>query len=182
VYAAFVGLVLYRSITLADLWDVAVETAVASGVVMLIVAFGGLYSWAGSTLGVLDRITQSLLGLSQSPVVLLWIVNLIVFAAGYFLDGISIFYIFLPIFMPIVAHFGWSPVWFGVMMTVNIAIGQVTPPVAVNLYVAANVARLRFETIAAAVWPFVAAMVLALIVVILFPPLSTWLPSVFGLR
>ncbi len=182
VYAAFAGIVIYRTLALRDLWDVAVETAVASGVVMLIVAFGGLYAWAGSTLGVLDRITQGLLALSASPVVLVWIINLIVFIAGYFLDGISIFYIFLPIFMPIVAHFGWSPVWFGVMMTVNVAIGQVTPPVAVNLYVAANVARLRFEQIAAAVWPFVGAMVLALIVVILVPTLSTWLPALFGLR
>ena len=182
VYATVVGLVIYRTVTLRDLWGVAVETAVASGVVMLIVAFGGLYSWAGSTVGVLDRITQSLLAVSKSPAVILWIINLIVFAAGYFLDGISIFYIFLPIFMPIVAHFGWSPVWFGVMMTVNVAIGQVTPPVAVNLYVAANIARLRIEAIAGAVWPFVAAMALALIVIILVPSLSTWLPAAFGLR
>ena len=182
VYAALVGLVIYQTVSLRDLWDVAVETAVASGVVMLIVAFGGLYSWAGSTVGVLDRITQSLLALSKNPAVILWIINLIVFLAGYLLDGISIFYIFLPIFMPIVAHFGWSPVWFGVMMTVNVAIGQVTPPVAVNLYVAANIARLRFEAIAAAVWPFVGAMVLALIVIVLWPGLSTWLPGVFGLR
>jgi C4-dicarboxylate transporter, DctM subunit len=182
VYAAFVGIVLYRTLSLRDLWDVAVETAVASGVVMLIVAFGGLYSWAGSTVGVLDRITLRLLAMSTSATALLWIVNLIVFVAGYFLDGISIFYIFLPIFIPIVAHFGWSPVWFGVMMTVNIAIGQVTPPVAVNLYVAANVARIRFEAIAAAVWPFVAAMLVALALVILFPSLSTWLPAAFGLR
>jgi tripartite ATP-independent transporter DctM subunit len=182
VYAAFVGVAIYRTIGLRQLWDVAVETAVASAVVMLIVAFGGLYSWAGSTVGVLDRITQSLLALSRDPIVLLWMINGIVFVAGYFLDGISIFYIFLPIFMPIVAHFGWNPVWFGVMMTVNVAIGQVTPPVAVNLYVAANVARLRFEAVAAAVWPFVGAMVVALIVVILFPSLSTWLPAVFGLR
>ena len=64
----------------------------------------------------------------------------------------------------------------------NQGVADFPPPVAVNLYVAANVARLRFETIAAAVWPFVAAMVLALIVVILFPSLSTWLPAVFGLR
>jgi C4-dicarboxylate transporter, DctM subunit len=181
-YAAFVGVAVYRTIGIADLWAVAVDTAVASGVVMLIVAFAGLYSWAGSTVGVLDRITAGLLGVSRSPVIVLVVINLLVFLAGYILDGISIFYVFLPIFMPIVAHFGWNPLWFGVMMTVNIAIGQVTPPVAVNLYVAANIARLRFESVAAAVWPFVLAMLCALAVVAAVPGLSTWLPRLFRLE
>jgi tripartite ATP-independent transporter DctM subunit len=182
VYAAMVGLVVYRTVGLRDLWDVAVETAVSSAVVLLIVAFGGLYSWAGSTAGVLDRITQRLLALSSEGWVALIIINLIVFVAGYLLDGISIFYIFLPIFLPLVAHFGWDPVWFGVMITVNVAIGQVTPPVAVNLYVAANVAGLRMEQVAGAVWPFVLAMLGALAVVAAWPPLSLWLPHAFGLR
>lgn len=181
VYAALVGLLIYRTITLRDLWDVAVETAVASGVIMLIVAFAGLYSWAGSTVGVLDRITERLLALSADPRLVLLVVNLIVFAAGYLLDGISIFYVFLPIFMPIVAHFHWDPVWFGVMMTTNIAIGQVTPPVAVNLYVAANISKERFERVAAAVWPFVLAMLAALAIVSVWPTLSTWLPRLFRL-
>lgn len=182
VYAAFVGLVIYRTVTLRSLFDVAIETAVSSAVVMLIVACAGLYSWAGSTVGVLDRMTQAILGLSRTPIVALVAINVIVFLAGYLMDAISIFYVFLPIFMPIVAHFGWDPVWFGVMLTVNVAIGQITPPVAVNLYVAANIADLTFDAVAAAVWPFVAAMLGALLVVAAWPGLSTWLPAQFGLR
>jgi C4-dicarboxylate transporter DctM subunit len=80
------------------------------------------------------------------------------------------------------AAFGWDPLWIGVMLTVNIAIGQVTPPVAVNLYVAANVARLSVEEISRAVWPFVLAILLALGIVVQWPALSTWLPGVFGLK
>ena len=113
---------------------------------------------------------------------MIWLVNLIVFLAGYLLDGISIFYIFAPIFMPLVARFGWDPIWFGVVLTVNLAIGQVTPPVAVNLYVAANVGRLSFEELSRAVWPFVGAMLIALAAVTLWPELSLWLPRAFGLR
>lgn len=130
----------------------------------------------------LDRITQQLLALSTNAIVVLIVINVLVFIAGYLLDGISIFYVFLPIFMPLVARFGWDPVWFGVMITVNVAIGQVTPPVAVNLYVAANIAKLRFEAIAVAVWPFVGAMLAALVIVAAWPGLSTWLPGVFKLR
>jgi C4-dicarboxylate transporter DctM subunit len=105
-----------------------------------------------------------------------------VFLAGYILDGISIYYIFVPIIMPIMAAFGWNPVWIGVMLTVNIAIGQVTPPVAVNLYVAANIAKLSFDEISRAVWPFVLAMLLSLFIVTQWPRLSTFLPALFGLK
>ena len=181
-YGLFVGFVVYRSLSLVSLWGIIRDTVVSSAVVMLIVGFAGLYAWAGSTMGVIDRITQALLGLSQTPWVVLWTINLLVFLAGYILDGISIYYIFVPIIMPIMAAFGWNPVWIGVMLTVNIAIGQVTPPVAVNLYVAANIAKLSFDEISRAVWPFVLAMLLSLIIVTQWPGLSTYLPALFGLK
>jgi tripartite ATP-independent transporter DctM subunit len=180
-YGLLVGGLVYRTLTWAGLGSIIREAVVASAVVMLIVGFAGLYSWAGSTLGLLDRITAAILSVSQDPRVVIWLINLLVFLAGYLLDGISIFYIFTPIFMPLVARFGWDPVWFGVVLTVNIAIGQVTPPVAVNLYVAANVGRLSFGEISRAVWPFVGAMLLALGIVTLWPELSLWLPRAFRL-
>jgi tripartite ATP-independent transporter DctM subunit len=181
-YGLFVGVFVYRSLTPASLWTILRDTVVSSAVVMLIVGFAGLYAWAGSTMGVIDRITQALLGLSKSPWVVLWTINLLVFLAGYILDGISIYYIFVPIIMPIMAAFGWDPVWIGVVLTVNVAIGQVTPPVAVNLYVAANIAKLSIDEISRAVWPFVLAMLLALAVITEWPALSTFLPALFGLK
>jgi len=181
-YGLFVGFVVYRSVSLVSLWGIIRDTVVSSAVVMLIVGFAGLYAWAGSTMGVIDRITQALLGLSKTPWVVLWTINLLVFLAGYILDAISIYYIFVPIIMPIMAAFGWDPLWIGVMLTVNIAIGQVTPPVAVNLYVAANIAKLSFDEISRAVWPFVLAMLLSLFIVTQWPGLSTFLPALFGLK
>jgi C4-dicarboxylate transporter DctM subunit len=181
-YGLFVGVFVYRTLTPASLWTILRDTVVSSAVVMLIVGFAGVYAWAGSTMGVIDRITQALLGLSKSPWVVLWTINLLVFLAGYILDAISIYYIFVPIVMPIMATFGWDPIWIGVMLTVNVAIGQVTPPVAVNLYVAANIARLSIEEISRAVWPFVLAMLLALAVITEWPALSTFLPALFGLK
>ncbi|MDP2702759.1 MAG: TRAP transporter large permease [Candidatus Rokubacteria bacterium] len=181
-YGLFVGVVVYRSLSLVSLWGIIRDTVVSSAVVMLIVGFAGLYAWAGSTMGVIDRITQALLGLSTTPWVVLWAINLLVFLAGYILDAVSIYYIFVPIIMPIMAAFGWNPVWIGVMLTVNIAIGQVTPPVAVNLYLAANIAKLSFDEISRAVWPFVLAMLLSLFIVTQWPGLSTFLPALFGLK
>lgn len=181
-YGFFVGFVIYRSLTLPILYGIFRDAVLSSAVVMFIVAFAGLFSWTGSTLGVMDKTSSYLLSLSSNPFVILLLINLILFIAGMLMDAISIFYVFLPILIPIIRYFHWDPVWFGVMMTLNLAIGQITPPVAVNLYVIANIADLSLETISRSVLPFVAIMLVALLVTILFPSLSTWLPVLFGLK
>ncbi|MDK2927704.1 MAG: C4-dicarboxylate transporter, DctM subunit, partial [Bacillota bacterium] len=104
----------------------------------------------------------------------------ILFIAGMLLDAISIYYLLLPLLMPVMAHFGWDPIWFGVMMTVNLAIGQITPPVAVNLYVGANIARISMDDISRAVVPFVIAAFLALLVIAYVPGISLWLPHLMA--
>ena len=83
--------------------------------------------------------------------------------------------------MPIMAHFGWDPVWFGVMMTINLALGQVTPPVAVNLYVGAKISNLTMEEITPPVLPMLAASALALVVIVLFPDITLFLPRLLGM-
>ena len=148
---------------------------------MLIVAFAGLFSWAGSTVGILDSLAAMLMGISSNEWIVLLMINLLIFVGGMLLDAISIFYIFLPIFLPIMEHFGWDPVWFGVVMTMNLAVGQFTPPVAVNLYVTTQLANIRLEKTFKAVWPMVLAMLVALVIVILFPSLSLFIPKFFGL-
>jgi C4-dicarboxylate transporter DctM subunit len=149
---------------------------------MFIVAFAGLFSWTGSTLGVMDKASASLLSLSTNALFILLLINLMLFIAGMLMDAISIYYVFLPILIPIMNHFHWDPVWFGVVMTLNLAIGQITPPVAVNLYVIANIAGLSLEEISKSVFPFVLIMLMALLVTILFPDLATFLPDWFGLK
>ena len=180
-YGLFVGALVYRSLTWRMLYGTLRDAALSSAVVMIIVAFAGLFAWAGSTLGAMDKAASFIISLSQSPwVAILW-VNLLLLIAGVLLDAVSIYYVFLPIFMPVMAHFHWDPVWFGVVMTVNLAIGQVTPPVAVNLYVAANLARISLERISRAVIPFVLAMLGALLITIYLPFLSTWIPKLLRL-
>lgn len=102
--------------------------------------------------------------------------------AGMLLDAISIYYVFVPIFLPLMKQFGWDPVWFGVMMTVNLAIGTITPPVAVNLYVASRIAGTSMEEISRWVLPFFVALLAALVLVIYIPALSLWLPDALGIR
>ena len=180
-YSLFLGLLIYRTLSFKDLYQILVDANQTSAIVMLIVAFAGLFSWAGSTIGILDLLAESLMGASDNSWVILILINLLIFFAGMLMDAISVFYIFLPIFIPILDHFGWDPVWFGVVMTLNLAIGQFTPPVAVNLYVTTQLADIRLEDTFRAVVPMVLAMLIALAIIILFPALSLYIPQFFGL-
>lgn len=180
-YSLLLGFVIYRSLSLKTAYQILVDASEASAIVMLIVAFAGLFSWAGSTVGILDDLAGMVMGVSTSEWVVLLVINLLIFVGGMLIDAISIFYIFLPIFLPIMGHYGWDPVWFGVVMTLNLAIGQFTPPVAVNLYVTTQLAGIRLEQTFRAVWPMVLAMIVALVVVVAFPALSLFIPQFFGL-
>jgi tripartite ATP-independent transporter DctM subunit len=180
-YSFLLGFVIYRSLTLRKAYQILVDASEASAIVMLIVAFAGLFSWAGSTVGILDSLGGMVMGVSDNEWVVLLVINLLIFVGGMLIDAISIFYIFLPIFLPIMSHYGWDPVWFGVVMTLNLAIGQFTPPVAVNLYVTTQLADIRLEETFKAVWPMVLAMLFALVIVIAFPALSLYIPNFFGL-
>ncbi len=181
-YGLFVGLAVYRNLGWRDLYEVFRDAAVSTSVVMVVVAFAGLFSWAGSTMGIMDRAAAALVGVSKNPVVILLLLNAMLLVAGMLLDAISIYYVFLPILLPLMKQFGWDPVWFGVMMTVNLAIGTVTPPVAVNLYVASHISGAPMTEISRWVVPFVVALLAVLLLVTYVPALSLWLPNALGVR
>jgi C4-dicarboxylate transporter DctM subunit len=130
----------------------------------------------------MDRAAKALLGFSDNPYVILLLLNAMLIVAGMLLDAISIYYVFVPIFLPLMKQFGWDPVWFGVMMTVNLAIGTITPPVAVNLYVASRIAETSMEEVSRWVLPFFAALLAVLVLVTYIPALSLWLPDALGIR
>lgn len=181
-YGLFVGVFIYKTIdSVQMLFEIFSVSVKATAIVMFVVTCAGLYSWVASTIGMVEKGSSLLLSLSSNEWVVLFLINIILIIAGMLLDAISIYYVFLPFMMPIMAHFHWDPVWFGIMMTVNLAIGQVTPPVAVNLYVGANISGLTMEQVSRASLPFIFASVLALAVIIIFPKLSVFMPVLMGL-
>ena len=179
-YGLFIGFFIYKTLTFTMLYGIFGDAVLSSAVVMFIVAFAGLFSWTGSTLGVMDKTSAYLLSLSSNPFIVLVLINVMLFIAGMLMDAISIYYVFLPILIPIMKFFNWDPIWFGVVMTLNLSIGQITPPVAVNLYVIANTTNLSLEKISGSVMPFIAIMFVALLVTM--PPPSLYLPGLFGLK
>ncbi|MGP5309467.1 TRAP transporter large permease [Vreelandella alkaliphila] len=179
-YGTIVGLFLTKELSLRDLWELLGEAAIISGVVMLIIALAGIFAWAGTMLGTFRHLAEWIIGLTDNGVLLLVLVMLAVLVAGMLLDAISIYLIMMPVLIPVMQHFEWNPVWFGILLAMNIAIGQFTPPVAVNLMVTTEVAKIRLEETLGWALLFVVAMGCALALVAIFPSIALWLPSVLG--
>ncbi|BES73186.1 TRAP transporter large permease [Marinobacter nanhaiticus D15-8W] len=179
-YGVIVGCVLYRNLSIRNLWSLMSEAAVTSGVVMFIIALAGIFAWAGTTLGTFQHLADALLSLSENGWVLLGLVMVLVLIAGMLLDAISIYLILIPIVLPLMNHFGWNPIWFGILLAMNIAIGQFTPPVAVNLMVTTRIANIRLEHTVGWTLVFIAAMAASLLLVMLVPGIALWLPEKLG--
>jgi len=179
-YGLFVGVVIHRSMTWRDLFPILKESGELSAVILIVVSLAGIFAYSLSTLGVIDPITNAIVhsGLGEYGVLTLLILMLI--TVGMFLDGVSIFLIFVPLLWPIVQHYHWDPVWFGVLLTLKVALGQFTPPLAVNLMVSCRIANVRMEQTVRWVGPMLLAMGLVMVAVIIWPQLALWLPHVLG--
>nr|WP_304363765.1 TRAP transporter large permease [Jiella sp. LLJ827] len=172
VYALFVGLFIYRTLSIGTLYAALVEASASSAVVMLVVTFASLFGWVVTVDDLVGKYSSALLALSDNQWVILAVIMLVVLIAGMFMDAITIMFIALPIFLPVVHQLGWDPVWFGVALMVNLAIGLFTPPVGINLFVAANITRMSLERIAVGAVPFLIASLAGLAIIAAFPELS----------
>lgn len=180
VYGLFIGFVVYRTLVLRDLYEMLVEAAEISGVILIVVALASIFAWAGSTLGVFDRAAAAIVATGGGETVILALLIAMLIVVGMFLDGVSTFLILLPLLMPIANRFGWDPVWFGVLLTMKIAIGQFTPPMAVNLMVSCRIAGVPIEATFRWVFPLIGAMFVVLVALAAWPEIALWLPRALG--
>lgn len=179
-YGFFVGVFVYRTLDLRKVYRVLVESAEISAVVLIIISLAGVFAHAGSTLGAFDAFAKLLLGFTGNEALMLVMISVMLLIAGMLLDAVSIFLVFLPILLPIMLIYGWDPVWFGIVITMNMAIGQFTPPMAVNLMVTTRIAGVSMEsTVRWAMW-MVGSMLVAMTLVMVFPQLVLWLPGLLG--
>ncbi|NLJ63441.1 MAG: TRAP transporter large permease [Alcaligenaceae bacterium] len=179
-YGLILGTLIYRQLTWRALLDMFNEAAKISGVVLLIIALAGIFAWAGTTLGTFTRLAEAILSISDNSWTLLLLVMILVLLAGMLLDAISIYLILTPVLVPLINHFEWNPIWFGILLAMNIAIGQFTPPVAVNLMVTTKVANIRLEHTFGWAMLFMVTMFSALVLVMIFPGIALWLPEYLG--
>ena len=175
VYTLFLGVFIYRTIALQDLPKLFAEAMLMAANVMLIIAASSVFAWILQSNN-FGQIIQSLFsGALHSKILIMVIVNLIFFAGGFFLEGTAMQIMFIPILYPIVTLAGIDPVAFGVTVIVNIALGTITPPVAVCLYVASSSANVAVEKIIKEVIPYVIALAVDIVILILCPQLITFM-------
>ena len=179
-YGLFIGFFVYRTLTMRDVYEMLVEAGELSAVILIVVALASVFAWSTSTLGIVEPIAKLIvgLGLGQYGTIALLMIALIII--GMFLDGVSIFLILLPVLIPIANSFGWDLVWFGVLLTMKIAIGQFTPPLAVNLMVSCRIAQVPMESTIPWVFWMIIAMFVALAMVVAVPDIALWLPRTLG--
>lgn len=180
-YGLFIGAVIYRSLTLRDIYEMLVEAGEISAVILMVIALATVFAWSTATLGIVQPIADWVVGLGFGSGGTLALLTLFLILVGMFLDGISIFLILLPVLLPIAAAFHWDLTWFGVVLTMMIAIGQFTPPMAVNLMVSCRIAGVSMESTVPWVSWLVLAMAVAAGAVMAFPELALGLPRVLGI-
>lgn len=176
-YAAFLGLVVYRSVTFKTLLDAAVSSAMMTARIMIVVAAAGVISWVLTVEGVPQALIAATAEIGLSPLGFLLTVNLLLLAIGCVLDPTSAILVLSPLLVPIAVSLGIDPIHFGVVMTVNLAIGMFTPPFGLNIFVAQSVLGLRTSDIYIGVLPYMAVQISALALITLIPALSLWLLS-----
>lgn len=177
IYALFLGMAVYRELNWADLPEILWDTVRQTAQVMFIVAAAGLFGWLLIYLRVPDALIAWLSALSSSPLVVLIIINLILLMLGCFMEGIAIMLLTIPIFMPIIGQLGINPIHFGVLMTLNLMLGLLTPPVGMVLYAMSSVARVPMMVLAKELVPFLASLFAVLALITVVPALVTWLPN-----
>jgi tripartite ATP-independent transporter DctM subunit len=171
---------LYREIGPRDLPAIFREAAATTAVVMLLIAASIGMSWIMAYINLPQGVTSALIGLSNNPIVLLLIINLILLVVGTFMDMTPAVLIFTPIFLPVAVSLGIDPTHFGIIMVLNLCIGLCTPPVGSVLFIGVGVAQTTIARVIRPLMPLYAAMFLALLVVTYVPALSLWLPRLFG--
>ena len=180
VYALVVGLV-SRELKLSALFKVFTSAGIMSGRIMLIIASATLFAYVITRNQIARHVADWMLSLTDSMVILVLIINLVLLIAGMFLDAISAFYLFIPLFVPVLLELGMDLTTIGVMMTMNLAIGLITPPVGIDLFVAAGIAKISFAEAVKGILPFVLSGIGVLMLVTFIPALSNWLPNLLGL-
>lgn len=177
---ALVLALLYREVRLRDLPDILLEAGKTTAIVMLLIATSMGLSWVMSYTNIPQTVSASLIALTESKIMILLIINLVLLAVGTFMDMTPAVLIFTPIFLPIVVELGMDPVHFGIMMVLNLCVGLCTPPVGSVLFVGCGIAEVSITRVLRPLLPLFVAMIVVLLLVTYVPALSLWLPGLFG--
>ncbi|GAB6137988.1 TRAP transporter large permease [Halanaerobaculum tunisiense] len=180
VYAIIIGFFVTKQLTLQGLMTAIFETIRNTSVIYVIMGAASIISWLLKWEQVPQRFASFMMNVSDSSTVILLILSLIIFIIGMFMEEVAALTLLTPIFAPVAITAGINPLHFGIVMTLNITIALITPPMGACVYIAAAVGQVKLEELFKRIWPFVAVALSAVLIIILFPPLTVGLPKLLG--
>lgn len=180
VYALILGLC-YRNITLSSLWKIILDSAKMSGMVVFLIGVSNILGWVMAFTQIPQAISEALLGLTNNPIIILLIMNVILLIAGTFMDVTPAILIFTPLFLPVVQTFGMHPVHFGLVLVYNLCIGNITPPVGNTLFVSIKVGKTSLANVLPYMMWYYGAILAGLLLITYVPFISLGLPQLAGL-
>ena len=179
VYGLFVGIFVYRELGWKDLAPIMAEAVEMTAIPMFLLASGGIFGWLLTIYDFGPLMVDWMKNFNFNQVTMLLVVAVLLLAAGIVIDGLAALLIFVPVFMPIAAAYQVDEVHFALLVIIMIMIGTITPPIGMQIYIASAIAKVQISELTC--WPFVWAMMVVVVLIILFPPLVTFLPNfVFG--
>ncbi|WP_456488235.1 TRAP transporter large permease [Caminibacter pacificus] len=177
VWALFIAIFIYKDIKLKDLGDVIFESAKTSSMILFIIANASMFAYFLTLENIPDMLTQAVVNMHLDKVQFLIAVNIILLIAGNFMEPSSIIMIMVPLLLPVAKMLGIDPIHFGVIITINMELGMLTPPVGLNLFVASGITGLPIKEIVKSVLPWFFVLLLGLILITYVPQISLWLPQ-----
>ncbi|WP_101909185.1 TRAP transporter large permease [Marasmitruncus massiliensis] len=181
-YAFIVSLFIYKELRLRDIPVILVKSAQTTAMIMIVVAASSPFQWLMTSNGIATAISNAVLSTLSSKIVILLFINVILLFLGCFLESSAIILLIAPVMLPIILSLGLDPVWFGIIMIVNTSIGMITPPLAVNLFVASGIAKVKVEEVSRKILVYLAVEIGVLLIFTYLPDMVLWLPRLTGYR
>lgn len=180
VIALLIAVLVYRNFSFRDLYETAFETVRTTAMLFMILAAAGMFGYVVTIMRLPNEMVEAVVSLGASPMMFILAVMLVIFVLGMFLETIAIILITTPIIFPVMIELGINPIWYGILLMINLELALITPPVGMNLFVIKGIAKATMGEIIHGILPYVMLLLAGLIIVLLVPQTATWLPIAAG--
>ncbi len=180
ILALLIAVVIYRNFSWLDLYQTAFETVRTTAMLFMILAAAAMFGYVVTIMRLPNELVDAVIAMNASPMMFILLVMAVIFVLGMFLETIAIILITTPIIFPVILELGINPIWYGILLMVNLELALITPPVGMNLFVIKGIAQAPLAPIIRGIIPYVLLMLLGLVIVLLVPETATWLPTVAG--
>ena len=180
VFAMLIAVCIYRNFSFRDLYETAYETVRTTAMLFMILAAAAMFGYVVTIMRLPNELVEAVLEIGASPITFIIAVMSVIFVLGMFLETIAIILITTPIIFPVMLELGINPIWYGILLMINLELALITPPVGMNLFVIKGISGANLDSIIRGILPYVLLMVLGLVIVLVVPETATWLPKVAG--